>query len=146
MPRKPSVSYWPTRKGGGYFCILKGNRHELALGPDDAPQGPTYLAAGRPVVTCKVGDLCDFLVDSVNAYVVEPGDEREFADRMIAVLRDPVRATRIGAAGQHCCLTQLDYHAHCDDLAKFFVNCIENSPHAARSRILKQAKSRTVAL
>src|SRR5206468_2939448 len=46
-----------------------------------------YLAAGRPVVTCKVGDLCDFLVDGVNAYVAEPGVEREFADRMIAVLR-----------------------------------------------------------
>ncbi len=45
MPRKTSVSYWPTRKGGGYFCIYKGTRHELALGPDDQPDGPTYMAA-----------------------------------------------------------------------------------------------------
>src|SRR5262249_55893384 len=61
-----------------------------------------YLASGRPVVTCKVGDLSDFLVDGVNAYVAEPGAEREFADRMIAILRDPDRADEIGAAGQQC--------------------------------------------
>lgn len=45
MARKSSISYWPTRKGGGYFCIVKGERHELALGPDDQPTGPTYRAA-----------------------------------------------------------------------------------------------------
>ncbi len=45
MARKASVRYWPGRKGGGYFCVYKGERRELALGPDDAPDGPTYLAA-----------------------------------------------------------------------------------------------------
>jgi integrase len=45
MARKASVRYWPGRKGGGYFCVYKGVRRELALGPDDAPDGPTYLAA-----------------------------------------------------------------------------------------------------
>ncbi len=43
--RTPSISYWPTRKGGGYFCIVKGTRYELALGPKDEPTGPTYRAA-----------------------------------------------------------------------------------------------------
>ncbi len=45
MPRATSISYWPTRKGGGYFCVRKGERFELALGPDDQPTGPTYRAA-----------------------------------------------------------------------------------------------------
>ncbi|HYH63312.1 MAG TPA: tyrosine-type recombinase/integrase [Urbifossiella sp.] len=45
MPRAPSISYWPTRKGGGYFCVRKGERFELALGPDDQPTGPTYRKA-----------------------------------------------------------------------------------------------------
>jgi hypothetical protein len=45
MARKASVRYWPGRKGGGYFCVYQGARRELALGPDDAPDGPTYLAA-----------------------------------------------------------------------------------------------------
>lgn len=41
--RKPSVSYWPSRKG--YCCWINGERVSLAKGPDDAPTGPTYLAA-----------------------------------------------------------------------------------------------------
>ena len=45
MARQASVRYWPGRKGGGYFCVYRGTRYELALGPDDAPTGPTYLAA-----------------------------------------------------------------------------------------------------
>src|SRR5439155_25798972 len=32
-----------------------------------------YLASGRPVVACKIGDLTDFLVDDVNACLAEPG-------------------------------------------------------------------------
>jgi len=45
MARKPQVNYWPSRKGGGYFCVFQGVQQELQLGPDDAPTGPTYLAA-----------------------------------------------------------------------------------------------------
>ena len=45
MPRPTRITYWATRKGGGYFCIRKGERFELALGPDDQPTGPTYRKA-----------------------------------------------------------------------------------------------------
>lgn len=46
MARKAThPRYWPGRKGGGYFVVYKGVRRELALGPDDAPDGPTYRAA-----------------------------------------------------------------------------------------------------
>jgi integrase len=41
--RKPSVRYWDSRKA--YCCWIAGERHFLAYGPDDAPTGPTYLAA-----------------------------------------------------------------------------------------------------
>jgi integrase len=44
MPKAPEISYW-ERKGGGYFCNYKRKKRELALGPDDRPTGPTYLAA-----------------------------------------------------------------------------------------------------
>jgi glycosyltransferase involved in cell wall biosynthesis len=85
-----------------------------------------YLASGRPVITCSVGDLTDFLVDDVNAHLGEPGSEREFADRMIDLLQNPDRATEMGAAGQQICFAQLDYRAHASELAKFFIHCIEH--------------------
>ena len=27
-----------------------------------------YLASGRPVISCEIGDLTNFLIDNVNAY------------------------------------------------------------------------------
>lgn len=45
MARKPSVRYWPTR--GAYCCWFKGRQYELAKGPDDYPDGPTYQAAAK---------------------------------------------------------------------------------------------------
>ncbi len=45
MARRPQARYYASRKGGGYFATFNGKLYELALGPDDAPTGPTYLAA-----------------------------------------------------------------------------------------------------
>jgi len=45
MARRPQARYYSSRKGGGYFATVDGTLHELALGPDDAPTGPTYLEA-----------------------------------------------------------------------------------------------------
>lgn len=41
--RKASVRYYASK--GGYFTHFEGQNIRLATGPDDAPQGPTYLAA-----------------------------------------------------------------------------------------------------
>jgi glycosyltransferase involved in cell wall biosynthesis len=59
----------------------------------------------------------------VNAYLGETGNERDFADRMVAVLRDPERADQIGAAGQKAAIAHLDYRGHITRLAQFFTRC-----------------------
>jgi glycosyltransferase involved in cell wall biosynthesis len=82
-----------------------------------------YLASGRPVVAGRIGDLTDFLIDDVNACLARPGDERDFADRMISMLRDPRRASEIGVAGQQACIDHLDYRAHVPGLSRFFAEC-----------------------
>jgi glycosyltransferase involved in cell wall biosynthesis len=84
-----------------------------------------YLASGRPAITCKVGDLLDFLIPGTNAYLARPGDEQDFANKMIEVLLDPSRADRIGAAGQRTCISRFDYRSQIETLAQFFVQCIE---------------------
>src|SRR5579871_4054604 len=43
MPRNPTPRYFASRKA--YYCQFAGRQHLLASGPDDAPGGPTYLAA-----------------------------------------------------------------------------------------------------
>jgi glycosyltransferase involved in cell wall biosynthesis/peptidoglycan/xylan/chitin deacetylase (PgdA/CDA1 family) len=105
-----------------------------------------YLASGRPVVSCRIGDLTNFLTDKVNAYLGKPGDEREFADNLIAVLQDPNEAEQIGVAGQKVCLTHLDYREHASGLAKFFVHCIEyhEERHSARKGASRMGRVQTI--
>jgi len=94
-----------------------------------------YLATGRPVVAGNIGELTAFLYDGENAYLAEPGSEQDFADKMIAVLDEPARAARIGAAGQAACKKYLDYTAHTFQLAHFVHRCLHQhtSPREKRS-------------
>jgi integrase len=41
--RLRSVRYYASK--GGYFTVIQGQTHRLATGPDDCPNGPTFLAA-----------------------------------------------------------------------------------------------------
>jgi integrase len=67
LGRKPSVRYWATRKA--YCCYLDGQRHFLARGPDDAPNGPTYTEALKKFVKLVSLDAGkgtdDYLVSSL---------------------------------------------------------------------------------
>jgi integrase len=70
--RKRQVRYW-QRKGGGYFVTINGTQHELALGPDDAPGGPTYTKAiqeyGKLLALDMNKGTDDYLVSALaNAY------------------------------------------------------------------------------
>lgn len=88
-----------------------------------------YLASGKPVITSRVGDLTDFLEDGVNAFLARPGDEQDFADKMLAILCDPQMAARVGAAGRQVCEQHFDYRVHAMGLARFFGVCLEPSAH-----------------
>jgi peptidoglycan/xylan/chitin deacetylase (PgdA/CDA1 family) len=94
-----------------------------------------YLASGRPVISCKIGDLMDFLADNVSAYLGEPGHERDFVDRMTAVLQDPERAAEVGRAGQQAGFAFLDYKTYSSGLSEFFAGCIgrHNQRRSTRS-------------
>lgn len=85
-----------------------------------------YLASGTPVITCDVGDGARYLSHGSSAYIGAAGDEIAFAANMCAVLRDPVTARAIGAAGQKVCEAEIDYKVHSARLADFFVRCIQS--------------------
>jgi glycosyltransferase involved in cell wall biosynthesis len=59
-----------------------------------------YLASGRPIVTCNVGEIERFLQDGDTAFIAAPDDVAAFSGKMVAVLEDTPRAAAIGAAGR----------------------------------------------
>lgn len=61
-----------------------------------------YLATGIPVVTTGVGEIPEYLIDGVNAYLVKPGDIEQFAQQMRQCLNDINKAGEIGLQGRSC--------------------------------------------
>lgn len=58
------------------------------------------MALGRPVIASGVGGILSILENDRNGMIVPPSDSRALADRMLALLKDPERARRMGLAGQ----------------------------------------------
>jgi glycosyltransferase involved in cell wall biosynthesis len=58
------------------------------------------MAAGVPVVASRVGGIPEAARDDREAVLVPPGDAARLAEGILALLRDPERAARLGAAGR----------------------------------------------
>lgn len=68
-----------------------------------------YLASGRPVITCRVGELKNYLKHGHSALITEEPDTLQFAECMNFVLSNPTQATQIGAKGREVCESSFDY-------------------------------------
>jgi glycosyltransferase involved in cell wall biosynthesis len=79
-----------------------------------------YLAAGRPVVTNRVGEVARCLEDGINAFVCEPGDARLYGQTILKAIQNPARAHQIGLAGRETAERFFHYAHYQEVLAKFF--------------------------
>lgn len=59
-----------------------------------------YMAAGKPIVATRVGSLPELVEDGRTGFLVEPGDWKAMAERVVRLLRDHPLASRMGEAGQ----------------------------------------------
>lgn len=59
-----------------------------------------YLLSGRPNVLTNVGNISDFLKDGENAYIVEPENVNDLANKMIQVSKDKAKANEVGRRGR----------------------------------------------
>ena len=59
-----------------------------------------YMAAGKPVVSTRVGGVPELIEDGVQGLLVEPRDPAALAGAVAELLRDPERAERLGAQGR----------------------------------------------
>jgi glycosyltransferase involved in cell wall biosynthesis len=58
------------------------------------------MAAGLPVLTCPIAGIPEAVDDSVEGFLVTPGDSAAIADRLQRLIGDPALAERMGAAAR----------------------------------------------
>jgi glycosyltransferase involved in cell wall biosynthesis len=68
-----------------------------------------FLATGKPVVTVDVGEVSDYLTDGVNAFLVEPANCIQLAEKLDFVLRNYQSAELVGKRGKELAYTIFNY-------------------------------------
>jgi glycosyltransferase involved in cell wall biosynthesis len=58
------------------------------------------LASGVPVVSVRATSMPEFVLDSVNGHLVQPGSVRQMGDCLARLLSSPERAKEMGQAGR----------------------------------------------
>ena len=119
------------------FCIGRVERDDmpkylnnakiLALARPDNIQAkggfPTklgeYLSTGKPVVVTKVGEIPNYLRDKENAFLSEPDNPNNFAQKMMEVLSDYDQALMIGQKGKEVALSTFSYKVQAVTLLQF---------------------------
>ena len=82
-----------------------------------------YLSTGNPVIVTKVGDIPHYL-NSDNAFVVEPDDNKAFADAIVKVFGDYETAKAVGAKGKEVALTVFNAKVQTNRLNEFIKTVI----------------------
>lgn len=65
-----------------------------------------YMAAGRPLVASRLGQIEEVLEDGVNALLVPPGDVEALATALECVLDDPALSTQLATAARRDAATR----------------------------------------
>jgi len=58
------------------------------------------MASGKPVIGSSVGGIPDIIVDGVNGFLIRPRDEKEIADRIVTLIKNPEMRREMGANGR----------------------------------------------
>ncbi len=78
-----------------------------------------YLSTGKPVVLTRVGDIPEYLEDGRTAFIVEPDDNRAFAQKMEFALNHPDIAAQVGLNGRQVALHEFDYRIQARKIIQF---------------------------
>ena len=68
-----------------------------------------YLLSKSPAIVTAVGDIPLFVKDGIDGFVVEPNNEKAFAEKMEWVIEHPDEAKHIGLAGEKLAHNQFNY-------------------------------------
>jgi glycosyltransferase involved in cell wall biosynthesis len=88
-----------------------------------------YVAAGRPIVTCAIGEIVHFLRDKETALFAAPADEAAWADAIAALQKDQKSRDRLVARMAMDVLPRFDYQGVGSELKAFYKRIHDDPLH-----------------
>lgn len=97
----------------GYLCnaeVLVLSRPRSIVADAGFPSKVTeYLSTGKPVVVTRVGEIPLYLTDNVNAFLAEPDNVDDFANKMDSVLTNYQSSLKVGIKGKELVASTFNY-------------------------------------
>ena len=78
------------------------------------------MAAGLPVVSTRLAGVPEMVREGITGTLVEPDSPNEFADALLAFVRDPARARAFGAAGRELAQERFSVEGSVRELIELF--------------------------
>lgn len=127
--RLNNVVYFVGSKNTDQIPLILANSDILVLARPNNNQAkagfPTklgeYLASGKPVVITKTGEIPKYLKDNVSAYLAEPDNVNNFAERVIFALND-LYSDKIGKNGFEVANKNFNYILYGKEIVKIINN------------------------
>jgi glycosyltransferase involved in cell wall biosynthesis len=96
-----------------------------------------YMGAARPAVVTDVGGAREAVIDGETGYLVPAGDDQMMADRIISLLRDPVRARAFGERARRIVEEKFSCEAQLDRTRSLYNRLLDSRGRASASSTLK---------
>jgi glycosyltransferase involved in cell wall biosynthesis len=97
-----------------------------------------YLSTKNPVVLTDVGEIKNYLIDGVSAYISEPDSVEAFSKKLEECLSDKEKASEIGINGYKVALNNFNYKSKAFALKDFLLN-LYGSEEPKKIAIVTQA-------
>jgi glycosyltransferase involved in cell wall biosynthesis len=81
-------------------------------------------AAGKFIVSTKVGGIEDIVEDGRNAFLVEKGNDKMFAQALLKVLHDDNLRQNVSTTGRAHTLERFGYERLCSDMSKLYTQLL----------------------
>jgi L-malate glycosyltransferase len=91
------------------------------------------MAYGRPVIGTRVGGIPEVVTDRETGFLIERGDVKELAAKLVALIDDPTRCTLMGAAGRGKVQAQFDLQKNVTQLMESY-GIVQAAPIARRAQ------------
>jgi glycosyltransferase involved in cell wall biosynthesis len=104
MPREEIIRYIVN---SDVLVMVRGN--DIKAHASFPSKLTEYLATSKPVISVNVGEISRFLTDGVNAYLVEPGNSIQLAEKIDLVLSDYPSALVTAGKGRQLAETIFNY-------------------------------------
>jgi len=78
------------------------------------------MASGKPVIGTRVGGIPELINDGETGFLVERGDIRAMADRILHLLNDPGQRSRMGNKGRESAEARFDHRKNVSKLIELY--------------------------